>query len=120
MIAEIKRGPRDGEGRRPRYGTKHWGALCSHSCMNTEAMRPPKFGQPAVRRNYPYFDNGMSNIDAIPLWVTAPRWSAAGGIGLLLGTNGNAKVSASGRRDCLKVLSALVAAVRHPAAEGAL
>jgi hypothetical protein len=37
MIAEIKRGHRDGEGRRPRYGTKHWGALCSHSCMNTEA-----------------------------------------------------------------------------------
>src|SRR6476469_7397018 len=69
MIAEIKRGHRDGEGRRPRYGTKHWGALCSHSCMNTEAMRPPKFRQPAVRRNYRYFDNGMSNIDAIPLWV---------------------------------------------------
>src|SRR6476469_861050 len=37
MIAEIKRGHRDGEGRRSRYGTKHWGALCSHSCMNTEA-----------------------------------------------------------------------------------
>jgi hypothetical protein len=36
------------------------------------------------------------------------------------GLHGNAKVSASGERDCLKVLSALVAAVRHPAAEVAL
>jgi hypothetical protein len=30
------------------------------------------------------------------------------------------QVSASGRRNCLKILSALVAAVRHPAAASAL
>ena len=32
----------------------------------------------------------------------------------------NEEVNASGRRDCLKVLSALVAAVRHPAAASAV